>query len=127
MPVWLPDGWEEAGRTGVKRVHLKVGIINTERRVPWKEVKQSAAPIPEMPGALGKALIKYFKKEEPNSKVNSLRGLYSFSTFGVVLQTHCQERKRGSRRFSDGESMFLTHQMPELDPKGAKSQLWETG
>lgn len=126
MPVWLPDSWEEAGRTGVKRAHLKVGIMNTERRVPWKEAKQSAAPIPEMPGIWENRWLNTLRKRNPRA-VNSLRGLCSFSTFGVALQSHCQERKRGSRRFSDGENMFLTHQMPELDPKVAESQLWETG
>ena len=35
MPVWLPDGWEKVGRTGVNRAHLKVGSVNTERRAAW--------------------------------------------------------------------------------------------
>lgn len=121
MPVRLPDGWQENGRTGVKSAHLKAGSMNRERRVAWEKVKQSAAPVPEMPRALGKVLIKYFKKEEPSSKVNSLRDLCSFSTgtFGVALESPCQGRKRGSRRFNDGESMFLTLQGPELDLRGA--------
>lgn len=125
MPVRLPDGWQENGRTGVKRAHRKAGSMNMERRVAWEKVNQSAAPVPEMPRALGKVLIKYFKKEEPSS--SSLRDLCSFSTFGVALESPCQGWQRGSRRFSDGESMFLTLQGPELDPRGAWSQFWETG
>ena len=42
-PVWLPDGWEENGRTGIKRAHLKVGSMNTDRRMAWEKVKESAA------------------------------------------------------------------------------------
>ena len=68
-----------------------------------------------MPRALGKLLIKYFKKEEPSSKVNSLKDLCSFSTFAAALGSHCQGRKRVPRRFSDGESIFLTLQVPALD------------
>lgn len=89
MPMQLPYGWQENGRTGVKSAHLKAGSMNTERRVAWEKVKQSAAPVPEMPRALGKVLIKYFKKEEPSSKVNSLKDLCSFSTFGVALESPC--------------------------------------
>lgn len=73
--------------------------MNTERRVAWEKVNQSATPVPEMPRALGKLLIKYFKKEEPSSKVNSLKNLCSFSTFRVVLESYWQGRKGGPRRF----------------------------
>lgn len=74
-----------------------------------------------MPRALGKLLIKYFKKEEPSSKVNSLKDLCSFSTFTVALGSHCQGRKRVPRRFSDGESIFLTLQVPALDREELKA------
>lgn len=69
-----------------------------------------------MPGVLGKSLIRYFK-EEPGSKVSSLRDLCS-STFGVVLESHLPEKRR-SGGFNYGKSILIL-QVPELDRRGAK-------
>ena len=35
IPLWLPDDWEEVGRIGVNRAHLKVGSVNMACRAAW--------------------------------------------------------------------------------------------
>jgi len=35
IPLWLPDAWEEVGRIGVNRAHLKVGSVNMACRAAW--------------------------------------------------------------------------------------------
>lgn len=74
-----------------------------------------------MPGALGKSLIKYFKKEEPNSKGNSLRDLGSFSTFGVAFAF--QERKKAPEG-SAMERACSWYSRSRVGPKRSLTPTW---
>lgn len=69
MPVQLPDGWEEAGRRAVNSAQREdreeEGVLGGSQPV--------SSILQELPGALGKSLIQYFPKEEPSSRVHSLR------------------------------------------------------
>lgn len=55
-----------------------------------------------------------------------IEGPCSFRTFAVALESHCQEKKRGSSAFNYEESVFLTLQV-RSGTERSRRWLWETG